>query len=273
MIFKTVASGETTVFAQISLFVPISASNVKKLIKDKEVKLNGQRISADAPVKIGDEIEIFVPQAFIVAEPQIIYKDQNILIADKPIYTEVEGALTAYFCNESEFIKPMHRLDRNTVGLVVFALNQAAYDELFVAFKNRTIEKRYQALVLGKPKIGTYKAYLSKDSSKSICVVSQTQKKDYKEIVTKICSVKPYGELSVVDIELVTGRTHQIRAHMAFLGTPVLGDGKYGNGEANKKHKAKYQKLCAYKIVFHGFEEMLSYLNEKVYYSSQNVID
>ena len=85
MIFKTVASGETTVFAQISLFVPISASNVKKLIKDKEVKLNGQRISADAPVKIGDEIEIFVPQAFIAAEPQNLQNEQPQSAGHHPI--------------------------------------------------------------------------------------------------------------------------------------------------------------------------------------------
>ncbi|MBE5731338.1 MAG: RluA family pseudouridine synthase [Clostridiales bacterium] len=270
---KIEAKERVMLSAILSQCAPISISNVKKLIKAKEARVNGKRVSSDVLLDIGDCVEAFIPSSFLGEMPQIIYEDGNVLIVDKPILTEIEPTLTEIMRGDREFIKPLHRLDRNTTGLVAFALNQTAYDALFAVFKARTVKKYYHAVVVGKPKVGEYTDYLFKDEKKSHCYVSHTLKVGYKKIVTKICESVSEGELSVVNIQLITGRTHQIRAHLSFLGWPILGDGKYGDDEMNKKYKCKYQKLCAYKLVFLGLEGEMSYLNEKVFTSTRKVID
>lgn len=259
--------------AMLSQCAPISLSNVKKLIKGKEAKVNGKRVSSDVMLEIGDCVEAFIPRSFIGEMPQIVYEDDNVLIVDKPILTEIEPTLTQLLSINRDFIKPLHRLDRNTTGLVAFALNQTAYDALFAAFKAHAVKKNYHAVVVGSPKTGEYTHYLFKDEKKSHCYVSQTPKAGYKQIITRVCQVRNEGELSLVDIQLVTGRTHQIRAHLSFLGWPVLGDGKYGDDKMNKKYKCRYQKLCAYKLVFCGLDGEMSYLNEKVFISTRKIID
>ncbi len=262
----------TSVFVALSRFLPITSNNVKNLIKNKEVKVNGIKISKDCELKTGDAIEVFVPQKFIGALPSVVYEDENILVVDKPELTEVEPTLVSVFNNDYEYIKPLHRLDRNTVGLVVFALNEKTYLKLFDAFKNRTVEKHYCAVVRGTPKVGEYTAFLFKDEKKAYSKISLKQSIGYKKIITKICSVKPLGDISQLDVELVTGRTHQIRAHLAFLGFPIVGDGKYGDEKINEKYRTRFQMLCAQRIVFHNLVGELSYLNEKVFQSERKVL-
>ena len=161
---------------------------------------------------------------------------------------------------------PCHRLDRNTSGLILFAKNEPSLNILLDKFKHHEIEKHYLALVYGIPKKKSDKlvSYLFKDSSKSLVYISDIPKKGYQKIITSYSLIDSFNNnTSILDVEIETGRTHQIRAHLAHIGLPIIGDGKYGINEINKKFKSKTQKLVSYKIkfVFNSDSKNLNYLN------------
>ena len=162
---------------------------------------------------------------------------------------------------------PCHRLDRNTSGLILFAKNQTALDILLDKFKHHEIEKHYLALVYGVPKKKSERliSYLFKDSSKSLVYISDVPKKGYLKIITSYSLIESINNTSLLDVEIETGRTHQIRAHLSYIGLPIIGDGKYGINEINKKFKAKTQKLVSYKLKFSFIKDsgILNYLNGK----------
>ena len=204
----------------------------------------------------------------------IVFEDKNILIVNKPISIEVvgENSLTTVvqnYCGNNTL--PCHRLDRNTTGLVLFAKNDDALNILFEKFKNREIEKHYIAKVYGIPKKDSdvLTAFLFKDNKKSVVYISDNFKKGYQKIITcyNVLNRDYKNNTSILDIDLQTGRTHQIRAHLAHIGFPIIGDGKYGINEINKKFKAKTQLLCSYKMKFNfiGNSGILEYLNNRVF--------
>lgn len=264
-------------FFLYSHFDGLSSATLHKALRKKDIRINDIRINEDTVVHEFDTIAIYIIDELLYKSYNIqtIFEDDNILVVNKPADLEVvsvsssESTLTKVLSKKYAFISPCHRIDRNTTGLVLFAKNQESLEILFDKFKKKEIKKNYRCTVLGKmpQKEDLLKAYLFKDIKKSIVYISDVPKKGYLEIMTKyrVLSENKHDNTSVLDVELITGRTHQIRAHLAHIGHPIIGDGKYGRNEVNKKFKCKYQQLENYKIKFDFVTDagILNYLNGK----------
>ena len=242
----------------------LSNYQIEKLFKDKDVKVNGVRKTKSCTVKVGDEVEAFYVAN---AEPwhSVVFEDENILIVNKRAGIEVvseddRNLLDILKLNYNE-LYAVHRIDRNTEGLVIFAKNNMAGTELLEAFKKRTIIKKYALKVKGKVPIEAikHKMYLKKFSENSKVLISEIKTSGYEEIVTYFNLIKHLDNESVLEAELVTGKTHQIRAHIAYFGYPIVGDGKYGVGG---------DKMCltAYYMAFNFPKKSnLEYLNSQTF--------
>lgn len=246
----------------------ISYSSFMKLLREKDIKVNGKRVKEDVLLKEGDIVNVYYEVNY--SPLNVVFKNDDILVINKGDNEEFYS-LEDRVKKEYEEVYSIHRLDRNTTGLIVFALNQQSEKELLKAFKDRSIEKYYVAILKGKivGKDVLLEGYLKKDDKTSSVKIFNKEVAGSERIQTKYSLIKYDKErdLSIVEIDLLTGKTHQIRAHMAYIGNPVLGDNKYGDVELNKMMKLKHQCLKAYKIVFHfNKNEHLYYLNEKEIY-------
>ncbi len=226
--------------------------------------------------------------ASINAELDIIYEDENILLVNKPQGLSVHedensksntliAYIQSYLYKKGEYdpdselsFSPAlcNRIDRNTMGIVIAAKNAEALRIMNEKIKAREIDKLYLAAVHGTPSptSDTLRGYLIKDSStNTVRVYDKNPPRGAKEIITKYRLIAGGDGISLLEIELLTGRTHQIRAHMAHIGHPLLGDGKYGVNRSDREKGYKYQALCSYKLRFSFADDSgaLGYLKGK----------
>ena len=246
---------------------PQGAFCLTQLLKQKDIKVNGTRVSSNVALKNGDEVIFYTtPKQEQKESHYTVFEDQNVYIADKLSGVTSEG-LFSELCARGEFFA-VHRLDRNTQGLLIFAKNKTAEEQLLKAFKDRTVSKTYLALCKNnfKKDSATLTAYLKKDEKASTVKIFDTEKSGSAKIITEYKVLRRMNDIALVQITLHTGKTHQIRAHTAFIGCPVLGDEKYGDNALNKKYSVKRQCLVA-KFLQFNLDGELSYLNGKTFES------
>lgn len=266
----------------LSKFNGLTNNTIYKALRKKDIRINNVKVNENVILHTGDEVKIFIIDELLFKissiNLEIIYEDDNIILVNKPINIEVTGkdSLTSHIQKIYQekgfnFIEPCHRLDRNTSGLILFAKNKESLNELLSMFKENKIEKHYRAITYGIPrkKFEYLVAYLFKDTKKSLVYISNDRKKGYQEIKTSynLISCDKENNLALLDIELHTGRTHQIRAHLSHIGYPILGDGKYGINKINKNFHLTTQMLCSYSITFHvnSSYKKLRYLDGKIF--------
>lgn len=221
-------------------FDGLSLNTIYKALRRKDIRVNNIKVTENVNIYFNDEITVFINDNFLFKnfDLDIVYEDSNIVVVNKPVELEVvsnnsEKTLTTILKEKYSFIEPCHRLDRNTTGLVIFAKNKEALDIILNKFKSLEIEKHYKCTVYGIPKktSETLTAYLFKDNKKSRVYVSLDPKTGYRKIITsyKVIKCNKDNNTSILDVTLHTGRTHQIRAHLAFIGYPIIGDRQIWN--------------------------------------------
>ncbi len=272
-------------------------SMLYKLIRKKKITVNRKRTKENYILSEGDLVLIFAPEDVLSDAPKkqittnanisVAYEDENILIVDKEAGLLVHSddsndtdtlidRITAYLikkgdyspADEQSFAPALcNRIDRNTEGLVIAAKNAEALREMNQIIKDRMIEKKYLAVVHGvlDKKEDSIQLFLEKNQDNNTVYVKNSKTRNAKTAITKYKTISITRDrmFSLLEIELITGRTHQIRATFAHLGHPLLGDGKYAVNKKDRELGYKSQALCAYSLKFDGCKKigLLSYLD------------
>ncbi len=237
------------------------------LMKNREIKVNGKRVDRDILLQKGDTVSYFLT-AKQAEKPAFYtsYEDDSFLVVDKESGVNSEAVFAALSRDgECYFI---HRLDRNTKGLMIFARTQAAEKALLAAFKERRVEKKYRARLFGRVEKDreVLTAYLKKSAENALVKIFDRPAQDRERIVTEYEVLSRGEDTTLVEITLHTGRTHQIRAHTAYIGHPVVGDMKYGDKERNKGVGRARQCLVAYSLRLNLTGEF-AYINDRKFTS------
>ena len=276
-------------------------SMMYKSIRKKDIKRNGKRCEISTRLNEGDVLTMYLKDEFFETQPKeydflkvpktlnILYEDDNIMILDKkpglivhPDEHYERDSLIARIQHylysrgtydpeaENSFAPALiNRIDRNTGGIVMAAKNAETLRIMNQKVKDRELKKLYLCVVCGtmEEKCATLEAYLTKDEAKNRVTVSRRPSQEAKKIATRYRVLAERTGFSLLEVELLTGRTHQIRAHLAFIGHPLAGDGKYGRNAVNKRTGFPYQALYSYKLEFRFTSDagILGYLNGRGY--------
>ncbi len=278
----------------------LPAPLAQKYIRIKRVKLNGGRAQRDTRLQVGDVLQLYINDEFFdqptpenaflkLFKPKldILYEDEHILLVNKAPGMVVHADETekvntlinhiqAYLYQKKEWspywenaFAPAlcNRIDRNTGGIVIAAKTAEALRVMNQKIRDRELEKRYLCVVLGRPSpaAGTLEGFLLKDEAKKQVSIRSKPVPGGRKAITKYRTLDTRGNLSLVECDLITGRTHQIRAMMAHAGHPLLGDGKYGTERINRQYGKKHQCLWSWKLTFQFTTDAgeLAYLNGK----------
>jgi len=283
--------------------VPLLPSSLaQKYIRIKRIKVNDKGSKRDYKLALDDTVQMYVNDEFFdipndeniylkISDPalDIVYEDENIMLINKPVgflchsdssldYSCIIARVQAYLYksgewhprDENSFTPALcNRIDRNTSGIVITAKNAESLRIINEKFKLHEIDRYYLAIVHGIPKPPSAKleGYIFKDAVKNRVYVSKHSKPGSKSAVMEYRTIAASDKLALLECRLITGRTHQIRAQLADISHPILGDGKYGNGRLDHPYKEKKQALCSYKITF-NFKTpagLLSYLSGKTF--------
>ena len=285
---KSFTAGTNEEGVRLSRFVEsvtkdMPRSMMYKAFRNKRIKVNGKRAEPDTRLHQNDLIELYINDEFFPAgaaapakkpprrQPPVtvIYEDGNIAVLYKPAHllchsdrtgdANLVDAFAAYLQAKGEYdphaeqrFAPAicNRLDRGTEGLVIAAKSYAALRDMNAIIRDNQMKKEYLTITVGTPPAGRHIAWLQHSEKNNKVRIHAREAEGYKQILTEVTPIRQNGPFTLCRIGLITGRTHQIRAHLAYLGHPVLGDIKYGNRKMNERTGLKTQALCAPRLTF-----------------------